>query len=62
MNKTIILAGADLAAADTTVECHSRDFNYDECRASGLTKPQRVHQISSSARIGLGCLTDDPDN
>lgn len=60
MKKTIILAGAvvaalaasaDLAAADTTVECRSRDFNYDECWASGLKKPQLVHQISSSACI-----------
>ncbi len=46
---TAVLATA--AKADVTVECHSRNYQYDECHAAKLKKPQLVHQISSSACI-----------
>ncbi len=39
------------AMAQSTVECHSRHYQYDECFAGRLTRPQLVHQISSSACI-----------
>lgn len=39
------------AKAQATVECHSRHYQYDECFAGPLTKPQLIHQISSSACI-----------
>lgn len=39
------------AAAQSTVECHSVNYNYTECSAGSLAKPQLVHQISSSACI-----------
>lgn len=39
------------AQAQTTVECHSRNHQYDECFAGSLKQPQLVHQISSSACI-----------
>ena len=39
------------AAAQSTVECHSRHYQYDECWAGPLTKPQLVHQISASPCI-----------
>lgn len=38
-------------AAQTTVECRSRDYKYSECSASGLSRPQLIHQISSSSCI-----------
>lgn len=39
------------ANAQATVECHSRNYEYDECYAGPLSKPQLIHQISSSACI-----------
>lgn len=53
---TAALAAASLgtvtdAAAQNTVECHSRDYQYTECYAGGLSRPQLIHQISSSACI-----------
>lgn len=39
------------AAADGTVPCRSHDFGYTECAAPGLTQPQLVYQVSSSACI-----------
>jgi Protein of unknown function (DUF3011) len=38
------------AMAQSTVECHSRNYQYTECQAP-LRAPQLVHQISSSACI-----------
>ncbi|WP_205690306.1 DUF3011 domain-containing protein [Comamonas serinivorans] len=37
--------------AQTTVECRSRDYQYTECSARDLSRPQLIHQISSSACI-----------
>jgi len=37
--------------AQSTVECRSRDYKYSECSASGLSRPQLIHQISSSPCI-----------
>ncbi|MGB6094840.1 MAG: DUF3011 domain-containing protein [Comamonas thiooxydans] len=37
--------------AQDTVECHSRNYEYDECFAGNISRPQLVHQISSSACI-----------
>lgn len=53
---TAALAGAMLALsapakAQSTTECHSQDYQYTECWAGGLSKPQLVHQISSSPCI-----------
>lgn len=55
---TAILVGANItpsfivdAQAQTTVECRSRDYKYDECYAGPLSKPQLIHQTSSSACI-----------
>lgn len=39
------------AMAQSTVECRSRDYQYDECFAGKLKRPQLIHQISSSACI-----------
>jgi hypothetical protein len=39
------------AAAQSTVECHSIHYQYNECWAGPLRAPQLVHQISSSACI-----------
>ncbi|WP_207790347.1 DUF3011 domain-containing protein [Sandaracinobacter neustonicus] len=39
------------AKAASTVECHSIDYQYTECSAGSLTKPQLINQISSSACI-----------
>ena len=39
------------ASAQATVECYSRNHQYDECFAGPLKQPQLVHQISSSACI-----------
>lgn len=44
------LANAPMAQAQSTVECHSRNYQYTECQAP-LRSPQLVHQISSSACI-----------
>ncbi|MDS1137493.1 DUF3011 domain-containing protein [Nitratireductor indicus] len=35
------------AQAGGTVECHSRNYQYGECWAGPLSKPQLIHQISS---------------
>ncbi|MBH1963087.1 MAG: DUF3011 domain-containing protein [Comamonadaceae bacterium] len=45
-----ILHPAD-AMAQTTVECRSRDYQYTECSARDLSRPQLIHQISSSSCI-----------
>lgn len=34
-----------------TVECHSRDYQYGECYAGPLSRPQLVHQTSSASCI-----------
>jgi hypothetical protein len=51
----VLLAGlwsaSAQAAADDTVPCRSHDFGYTECAAPGLTRPQLVYQMSSSACI-----------
>ena len=39
------------ARAQATVECHSRNYQYDECFAGPLRQPQLVHQISGSSCI-----------
>lgn len=39
------------AMAQQTVECRSNDYRYNECYAGDLSRPQLVHQISSSACI-----------
>jgi hypothetical protein len=39
------------ARAQSTVECHSRHHQYDECFAGPLKQPQLIHQISSNACI-----------
>ncbi|MGH6862151.1 MAG: DUF3011 domain-containing protein [Phyllobacterium sp.] len=39
------------AEAQSTVECHSRNYDYDECYAGPLRKPQLIHQVSGSACI-----------
>lgn len=39
------------ASAQSTVECHSRHYQYDECFAGPLSKPQLIHQMSGSPCI-----------
>jgi hypothetical protein len=39
------------AKAGGTVECQSRNYQYGECWAGPLSKPQLIHQISSSPCI-----------
>ncbi len=39
------------AQAESTVKCVSRNYQYDECWAGPLKRPQLIHQISSSACI-----------
>ncbi|KQZ14464.1 MULTISPECIES: DUF3011 domain-containing protein [unclassified Mesorhizobium] len=39
------------AKAQSTVECHSRHYQYDECFAGPLVKPQLIHQMSGSPCI-----------
>lgn len=39
------------AHAQTTIECRSRNYQYDECFAGPLSKPQLIHQISGSPCI-----------
>ncbi|HRP78413.1 MAG TPA: DUF3011 domain-containing protein [Aquamicrobium sp.] len=59
MNKVLFIAGAALgllawaapAQAESTVECHSRHYQYGECWAGPLSQPQLIHQISSSPCI-----------
>lgn len=41
------LCAANPAQAADTVECHSINYQYTECRAAGLTRPQLVNQTSS---------------
>ena len=48
---TVSLVAAAPAAAQSSVECHSRDYQYTECYAGALSRPQLIHQISSSACI-----------
>lgn len=52
----IALAAATLglgapAMAQQTVECRSNNYSYNECYAGELSRPQLIHQISSSACI-----------
>lgn len=39
------------AIAQATVECSSRDYKYSECSAPVISRPQLIHQISSSSCI-----------
>ena len=39
------------AQAESTVKCVSRNYQYDECWAGPLKRPQLIHQVSSSACI-----------
>jgi len=39
------------ASAQSTVECRSRNYQYDECFAGPLKQPQLIHQVSSSSCI-----------
>ncbi|MHC1551508.1 DUF3011 domain-containing protein [Phyllobacterium sp. K27] len=39
------------AQAQSTVECRSRNYQYDECFAGPLSKPQLIHQISNGPCI-----------
>lgn len=39
------------AKAQSTVECRSRHYQYGECFAGPLKKPQLIHQISGNACI-----------
>ena len=51
MRMFLLLIGCSLGAfaqAQDTVECRSRDYQYDECWAGPLRAPQLVHQISGS--------------
>ncbi|MFT3669654.1 MAG: DUF3011 domain-containing protein [Pseudoxanthomonas sp.] len=52
--KTLILlatlSAPMIAYAQSTVECHSVNYKYNECQAP-LRKPQLIHQISSSSCI-----------
>ncbi len=52
---TAIVLGAPMIAseakAQSTVECQSRHFQYDECFAGPLSKPQLIHQVSGSPCI-----------
>lgn len=46
------LAGiAPAALAQEVVECRSTNYQYNECYARGLSRPQLIHQISSSSCI-----------
>jgi len=42
---------ASSANAEATVECRSRNYQYDECYAGPLRKPQLIHQTSGSPCI-----------
>lgn len=42
---------ASEAKAQSTVECHSVHYKYDECFAGPLKRPQLIHQISGSSCI-----------
>jgi hypothetical protein len=46
-----LYASAAQAQGDTTVQCVSRDYKYEECWASNLAAPQLIHQTSSAACI-----------
>lgn len=48
---TSVYVTAMPAMAEATVECHSKHHQYDECWAGPLSKPQLIHQISSSSCI-----------
>ncbi|WP_083347333.1 DUF3011 domain-containing protein [Rhizobium sp. LCM 4573] len=39
------------AQAQATVECRSRHYQYDECYAGPLSRPQLIHQTSSAPCI-----------
>lgn len=39
------------AYAQGTVECHSRNYQYDECWAGPLHQPQLIHQLSGNPCI-----------
>ncbi|MFB9948576.1 DUF3011 domain-containing protein [Rhizobium puerariae] len=39
------------ARAQSTVECQSRNYQYDECWAGPLSRPQLIHQTSGAACI-----------
>ncbi|NTA84435.1 DUF3011 domain-containing protein [Agrobacterium tumefaciens] len=39
------------AKAQSTVECQSRNYQYDECWAGPLAKPQLIHQVSGAPCI-----------
>lgn len=39
------------AAAQATIECRSRNYQYTECYAGDVTRPQLIRQISNSACI-----------
>lgn len=45
------LWAAPAAQAQSTVECHSRHYQYGECWAGPLRQPQLIHQVSSSPCI-----------
>lgn len=59
MLKLSLAAAAALAAiffttganAQSTVECRSHNYQYDECYAGPLTRPQLIHQISGASCI-----------
>lgn len=40
-----------MASAQSVVECRSIDYQYNECYAGALSRPQLIHQISSSSCI-----------
>src|SRR5688572_3176319 len=42
---------ASSANAQATVECQSRHYQYGECYAGPLKRPQLIHQISGSSCI-----------
>ncbi len=47
----VVFLTVPAAQAQSTVECHSRHYQYDECWAGPLKQPQLIHQISGSACI-----------
>lgn len=40
-----------LASAESVVECRSVNYEYHECRADSLSRPQLIHQISRNSCI-----------
>lgn len=46
-----VLWAAPPASAQSVVECRSSNYQYNECYAGSFSRPQLIHQISSSSCI-----------